>query len=49
MLGFSSAVITLNGEELKLGGGLVVFNNYENSQHLGNTKAVKVLKRMLNF
>ena len=46
MLGFSSAVITLNGEELKLGGGLVVFNNYENSQHLGNTKAVKVPKQV---
>jgi len=35
-------MITQSGEQLKLGGGLEVFNDDENSRHLGNTKAVKV-------
>ena len=35
-------MITQSGEELKLVGGLEVFNSYENSDHLGQVKAVKV-------
>jgi len=45
-------MITQSGEELKLGGGLEVFNDNENSRHLGNTKAVKVANHfttLLNF
>ena len=37
-----------SGEELKLVGGLEVFNDYENSRHLGNKKAVKVSNRVSN-
>ena len=37
-----------SGEELKLGGGLEVFNDCKNSRHLGNTKAVKVAKQVIN-
>ena len=36
-------MITQSGEELKLFGGLKVFNCYVNSEYLGNRKAVKVL------
>ena len=35
-------MMTESGKELKLVGGLEVFNDYDNSRHLGNTKAVKV-------
>ena len=35
-----------SGEELKLGGGLEVFNDYENSRHLGKVKAAKVTNQV---
>ena len=35
-------LMTESGEELKLVGGLEVFNDYENSRHLGKVKAAKV-------
>jgi hypothetical protein len=38
--------MTQSGEELKLGGGLDVFNDYENSQHLEKVKAVKVATKV---
>jgi len=38
--------MTESGKELKLGGGLEVFNDYENSRHPGNTKAVEVTKKV---
>ena len=41
-------MITQSGEELKLVGGLEVFNDDENSRHLGNTKVGKVLNQVLN-
>jgi hypothetical protein len=37
-------MMTESGEELKLVGGLEVFNDDENSRHLGNKKVVKVPK-----
>ena len=46
MLGVSSAVITLNGKELELVGGLEVFNDYENVRHLGKVKAAKVTNQV---
>jgi len=42
-------MITQNGKELELGGGLEVFNNDENSRNLGNTKAAKVIKHLYHF
>ena len=41
-------MMTESGEELKLGGGLEVFNGYENSEHLGKRKAVKVPNQVPN-
>ena len=38
-----------SGEELKLAGGLEVFQGYENSEHLGKVKAVKVQNRVQNL
>ena len=40
--------MTESGKELKLGGGLEVFNDYENSRHPGNKKAVKVPNQVPN-
>ena len=39
---FHKVMITKSGEELKLVGGLQVFNCYVNSEYLGNRKAVEV-------
>ena len=35
------------GKEMELVGGLEVFNNYENSRHLGQVKAAKVSTNFL--
>ena len=40
-------MITQSGEELKLGGGLEVFNDYENSRNLGQVKVAKVIKQVI--
>ena len=42
-------MMTESGEELKLVGGLEVFNSYENSDHLGKEKAVKVANQVANL
>ena len=39
-------MMTESGEELKLVGGLEVFNNYEKSEHLGQVKAAKVATKV---
>ena len=39
---FHAVMMPESKDELKLVGGLEVFNNYENSRHLGKVKAVKV-------
>ena len=41
-------MMTESGEELKLVGGWQVFNGYENSEHLGKTKAAKVTNQVAN-
>ena len=39
---FHKGMMIQSGKELKLVGGLEVFNGYENSEHLGKVKAAKV-------
>ena len=46
---FHSVMTTESGEELKLVGGLEVFNDDDNSRHLGNTKVAIVPKPIYHF